>query len=256
MSYQKDGPISPPGVPFALTQVVDGDDLRDVYLGNTSVDDSDRKLFNFGVEYARDFDNGWRLEQGFRYQKFDWDYTGFYVSSGAMGSTDPLVAMLGSYQTEESSTFNIDTRFLGNVTTGSVDHKLLFGLDVRRHKYDNAGQFGTETFLVDWRDPDQGVAVPTARSGDRDDLTLTQIGVYAQDELSWDKWRATFGLRYDWAKQTGQSYDLVNSAPTGGPYDARRDDEALTGRIGLSYLMDSGLTPYVSYATSFEPESA
>lgn len=34
-SYTKDAPISPPGVPFALTELADGKDLRDLYVGHS-----------------------------------------------------------------------------------------------------------------------------------------------------------------------------------------------------------------------------
>jgi len=34
----------------------------------------------------------------------------------------------------------------------------------------------------------------------------------------------------------------------------RQQDTAFTGRLGLAYLFDSGITPYVSYSTSFLPQ--
>ena len=79
-SYIKDSPISPTGVPYGLTEIADGDDLRDLYTGQSQWDDSDRKMGNFGVELSHDLGNGWTLNQGFRYEKFDWDYTGTYIS--------------------------------------------------------------------------------------------------------------------------------------------------------------------------------
>ncbi|MCQ8811503.1 hypothetical protein NQU36_26185, partial [Escherichia coli] len=60
VSYQNDGPISPAGVPYALTRIADGEDLREFYAGYPDIDDSDRRQFNFGVEYRRDLENGWR----------------------------------------------------------------------------------------------------------------------------------------------------------------------------------------------------
>lgn len=34
----------------------------------------------------------------------------------------------------------------------------------------------------------------------------------------------------------------------------KRDDSAFTGNAALSYVFDSGFTPYVSYAESFQAE--
>ncbi|WP_101604697.1 TonB-dependent siderophore receptor [Bordetella trematum] len=56
---------------------------------------------------------------------------------------------------------------------------------------------------------------------------------------------ATLGLRHDW------SHDDSRLRTTG--LSTRYSDEATTGRAGAVYLFDSGLAPYVSYATSFEP---
>ena len=55
-SYTRDAPISPTGVPYALTEIADGDDLRDLYTGQSDWDDSDRKMGNFGVEISHDYE--------------------------------------------------------------------------------------------------------------------------------------------------------------------------------------------------------
>src|SRR5690606_28680724 len=66
----------------------------------------------------------------------------------------------------------------------------------------------------------------------------TQTGIYIQDQLAMGPWRAVLGLRQDW---------LV--AERAGAPDEK--EEATTGRAALMYNFDFGLTPYVSYATSF-----
>lgn len=250
LSYQKDSPISPAGVPYALTQIANGDDLREFYAGYPDETDSDRRMFNLGVEYGHDLDNGWRLEQSFRYQKFDWDYNIF--TSNALSADGTLIDLNQTIQTEDSSTLNVDTRLLGEVTTGAATHKLLFGVDVIRNRLDN-----TTHFLypqdIDWRNPDRDIAVV----GDewyvkRENLTIQQVGLYAQDEIAWNNWRASVGLRHSWVKQTGR----VDSAFLGTPSssDAYQKDDATTGRASLSYVFNDNLAPYVSYSTSFDPE--
>ncbi|MDS9469145.1 TonB-dependent siderophore receptor [Paracoccus sp. MBLB3053] len=245
LSYQKDAPISPPGVPYGLTEIADADDVRDLYAGYPDADESDRRMLNLGVEYKRELDNGWRLEQGFRYQKFDWDYVGFYAS----GLTGDLISVGSTYQDEESDTVQVDTRLVGEAVTGAFSHKLLFGLDISRWSGRNATDFGTAPSL-NWRDPDYNVSVPKSPwYSSIQDLTLEQIGVYAQDEIALGNWRGTFALRHDWAEQSGSSWN--NFA---GTTDPLQEDEATTGRAGLSYVFENGVAPYVSYATSFEPE--
>ncbi|MTH77135.1 TonB-dependent siderophore receptor [Paracoccus aestuariivivens] len=259
LSYQKDSPISPAGVPYGLTQDVDAEDARDFYAGYPDADDSDRKMLNLGVEYKRELDNGWRLEQGFRYQKFDWKYTGFFSGHSY---ADGIVYPGAIYQDESSNTVHVDTRLLGEATTGAVTHKLVFGVDISRWSADNTTEFNYSSSLPDYWgtvpplnffDPDYSVSFPRS-AGYRDvqDLTIEQTGIYAQDEISWNNWRATLVLRHDWAEQTGSAVSNFVGFET--VTDAGQKDEATTGRVGVSYLFANGVAPYVSYATSFEPE--
>ncbi|THV12502.1 TonB-dependent siderophore receptor [Rhizobium rhizophilum] len=237
-SYQKDSPITPAGIPFALTGKGNDDRLRDLYIGDPSVDESDRRMSNIGYELHHEFDNGWAIDQSARYQKFDWDYAGFYVSSLTAPSTVNRGVI---FQDEDTWTANLDTRFSGEVETGAIDHKLLFGIDLRKYGDNTTSQFATSSAL-DINSPTPAiVGAPWYTS--TNDLKLGQVGIYAQDELSFDQWRATVGLRHDWTDQHG----------TSGATIIDQQDSATTGNVGLSYLFDSGFAPYVSYATSFDP---
>lgn len=53
------------------------------------------------------------------------------------------------------------------------------------------------------------------------------------------------GGRYDWA-------NVVNKEPIQDTRFASKD-QAFTGRAGLVYLFDSGVSPFVSYSESFLP---
>ena len=81
----------------------------------------------------------------------------------------------------------------------------------------------------------------------RDDR-LSQAGVYVQDQIKLDRWTLTVSGRQDWAS-TGFTSKAI--FPPLGPMIAQ--DCAQTGRVGLNYLFDVGLSPYVSYSTSFTP---
>lgn len=256
-SYQKDSPITPPGIPFWVTELGDDESLREFYAGYPSADDSDRKMTNIGLEIRREFDNGWQLTQGFRYQKIDWTYLGFDVSRdqgfgpenfGNNPSPD-IIDMNSIDQKEDASTINLDTRLSGEATTGSVSHRLLFGLDVRQWDGYARTQFITAP-AINWRNPDYDVPVvgDVTYTGVKD-LLQTQIGIYAQDEISVGNWRGSVALRHDWSKQTGTSVDTFNGAT-----DPYRKDEATTGRVGLSYVINDEISPYISYATSFLPQ--
>lgn len=244
-SYLKDSPISPTGVPYELTRIGEGDRLRDLYTGNPNWDDSDRKMANFGVEVSHELENGWTLSQGFRYEKLDWTYTNTYVS----GLTGDEIAQGYTRQSEDTSGINLDTRLSGEVMTGSVTHQLLFGLDIRKYDADNETNFLSGPGL-NWRNPVYSNQLPTTPwYVATNDLTLEQIGIYAQDEITAGNWRGSLALRHDRAEQSRTSYNSV-----AGVTDADQVDRATTGRAGLSYVFANGVMPYASYATSFDPQ--
>ncbi|MNF80327.1 Ferrichrome-iron receptor precursor [compost metagenome] len=77
------------------------------------------------------------------------------------------------------------------------------------------------------------------------DNTLRQTGLYLQDQIKLDKWILTIGGRQDWAEISNK--DLLAST-----HESKRDSQ-FTGRVGLTYVTDFGLAPYVSYSESFLP---
>jgi len=75
---------------------------------------------------------------------------------------------------------------------------------------------------------------------------VSQLGVYVQDQLSWQNWRLTLGLRHDRAR-TSQSGEADWNTPV-------QNDRATSKRFGLLYVLPNGFAPYISYAESFEPQ--
>ncbi|MGR3795368.1 TonB-dependent siderophore receptor [Vannielia sp. SX4] len=246
-SYTEDAPVSPPGVPFALTGQGNDEYLRELYTGEEDWDDHDRNIFNLGYELSHELDNGWTFSQGFRYEKFDWEYYGHYVSGTANGDTE--ITRGANYQLENTTGLSLDSRFAGEVVTGNVTHKLLFGLDLRKYDAETTTEFYYGTNL-NWQDPVYG-GVPTGAAWytSTPEVTQTQIGLYAQDEIIAGPWRGSLALRYDWSKQEGTTYTNFAGA---GVID--QEDEALSGRAGLGYEIAPGTLVYANYSTSFDPE--
>jgi iron complex outermembrane receptor protein len=246
-SWQKDDPITPAGVPFDLTLTEQGKDLRDFYAGDPNDDRSDRETLNLGFELRHEFSNDWALDAGFRYQKFDWDYTGFYVDN-AVPDGDTITRG-GINQVEDSTTLNLDTRITGSAQTGAVTHDLLVGVDLRHYDIEDSTEFMFADPISFDNPVYNGANLTAPWFIQSNDLELEQMGIYAQDEMSLGNWRGSLALRHDWAEQSGTTFTNFAGA---SPVD--QSDEATTYRLGLSYVTDQGVAPYLSYATSFDPE--
>ncbi len=246
-SWLKDSPITPAGVPYELTRSEDDHDLRDFYAGDPSDDESDREMTNLGFELSHALSDSWTVGANFRYQKFDWDYTGFYVSG--LDADGDTISRGANTTSEDSYTRNLDLYLNGRFDIGAASHDLLLGLDARRYGVESETGFLTAD-SISYSDPSyDGASLGTPWYVSADDLTLEQVGIYVQDEISLGNWRAGAALRHDWTQQTGSTY--TNFA---GTSKVDQEDEATTGRIGLSYLFANGVAPYLSYSTSFDPE--
>ncbi len=154
---------------------------------------------------------------------------------------------------EKLQNFAVDTQLQSKFATGSVDHTLLTGVDYMRMRNDINSWFGwagsvapSDIYNLDRSDFDFG-SHPGPGAAYRVLNKQEQTGLYAQDQMQWDKVLVTLGGRYDWAKQ-----DSLNRVS--GVLDSR-DDRQFTWRGGVNYLFDNGVTPYFSYSESFEPNS-
>lgn len=160
------------------------------------------------------------------------------------------VARTYNYVKASAKNLALDNQLQADFTTGPLRHKVLVGLDHFNLKASTDYRF---TFIdsIDAYSPVYGAAVLPFNSLPsfilRDDKQ-SQTGLYLQDQIRLDRWTLSLTGRQDWASTEFISLALF---PVAGTYS--RDDSARTGRVGLNYLFDFGLSPYASYSTSFTP---
>ncbi|MCG7201775.1 TonB-dependent receptor, partial [Marinobacter pelagius] len=139
----------------------------------------------------------------------------------------------------------VDNRLDGNVTTGIFDHEILVGLDYKYYQLDSVQASSTAT-PISVTDPVYGTPQPANSVYLDQTLTQQQLGLYAQDQIRFgDGFIATFNGRYDYVHT-----DLDDHL---GSVSYTSDDNAVSGRAGLAYEFDNGITPYVSASTFFNP---
>lgn len=164
---------------------------------------------------------------------------------------------------QQTKVFNSDTHLTGTFSTGPIHHKVTGGYDHTTYQLEVNRTGGLVTNLgptygnifgpgFDIYNPSYGqvpayldfaTGMPTfdpMRSPEPDE-TQTQNGIYIQDQIRVGSWIAVLGLRHDWLR-----VEYEGSPDT--------HESATTGRAGLMYEFDFGLTPYVSYTESFTPQ--
>lgn len=167
-------------------------------------------------------------------------------------ATVPVDSSLYRYKSESQSrakTFNQDTNLEANFGTGVVQHRVLGGLDYAHFESDrsNIDAFGytAPNLVFNVYDPQYGAttwlpALTPCPNGCAEAQTLTQTGIYIQDQMRLGNWIGVVGARKDWVENGVAGSD-------------KQKDDAITYRAGLMYEFNFGLTPYASYAESFVP---
>ncbi|WOI57986.1 TonB-dependent siderophore receptor [Palleronia sp. LCG004] len=169
---------------------------------------------------------------------YPFGYSGFALTPQDDAGTLSLVAFEHDTLVRTAQT---DLRYYGTVYTGDVQHDLLVGLDARYYGIDEMQASGSgTTSVVGSVDP----GTPTLGAPYQDSTTRQrQVGLYLQDQLRFgDGFIATANLRHD----------RVETEQDGAAGFAREDSET-SYRVALAYETASGVTPYASYATFFNP---
>jgi iron complex outermembrane receptor protein len=214
---------------------------RDLNYGEPGYDLYDRQQLMIGYELEHDINGEWSVRQNARYAKVDLDEA--YVYSGGI-LTGSVLNRFAFGHNSDVGTISVDNQLEGHVTTGPLEHQLLFGADYKYYSIDERQGFASVAGL-DVLDPVYGAAVPPLFYYRDNVITMHQAGFYAQDQVRIEDWILTLNGRYD---QVWTSVDNDLSATS-----TSREEGNFSGRAGLGYQLENGMTPYVSYATSFNP---
>lgn len=149
----------------------------------------------------------------------------------------------------------------GNAKTGSINHRILTGLDVGSKDYwadwSQVHVLDDSATAFDQNDPNYAAApangfpdfdrtLSAKERANRSNTTINQsyAGFYAQDELGFfeNRLRLTLAGRFTYVSQS--SYG-------GDPIEANR----FTPRVGLSYSVDKNTAVYALYDQAFTPQA-
>lgn len=218
-------------------------ELSKVWAGDVGFDGLKQTQYVAGYEAEHRFDEVFTLRQNLRYGHVDTDNQ---YTSGTLDVDGDTIqrSTFGVY--ESMRNFSVDTSLQSRFSTGPLQHTLITGIDHADLDGDIRYLFGAAP-SISLSNPDhhQTIARPSTLLVHQD-VSGTQTGVYAMDQVRWGDWRLSAGLRRDRAEQTQK--DLIAGTSSG------QTDKATTGSVGLLYMLTPELAPYVSYATSFSPQ--
>lgn len=227
----------------------------DLYLSDPQYNRFDHEQQMIGYQFEHRIDGTWTVRQNLRAAHLDLDYRqlnpGTFVTRNAADPRDPAnfrwLSRSPFGSKESISSFTVDNQAQAELRSGDWQHQIVFGLDYQRTRVDQVSRSGGTAPVLDTAAPVYGGGGIELAAPYFDGIsTLTQTGLYVQDQIKWrDRWVFNLGGRYD------DSKGKLRDRPSGMNFDI--DDSKFTGRAGVVYLMDGGWAPYASYTQSFLP---
>lgn len=215
----------------------------DVVPGEPNFDKFEQEQFSIGYDFAHRFDDAWEFRQRARYFYVDVDY-----QAVVMDFLEPDNVTLQRYVWSSPDTLHqvaVDNQLESRFEMGPTFHVMLFGLDYSRSS-DEVKYHNGPADPLNLQNPVYSGDAVLPPPYQHTEQVLQQAGVYVQDQITlFDNWIFTLGGRYSYVDQ--KTEDLL----AGGTEN--KNDDAFTGRVGLTYLFDNGLAPYVSYTEGFVP---
>lgn len=240
--------------PFDRGLIAIGDDVADIpfdrILGEPD-DISEIEQIGAGYTLEHRFNDTWRIRNAFRYLSSDtFDYR---ADSVELDEETGILTRNFRSNDDISRSYAAQTELIGNFATGSVEHTLLFGVDLYWLNSE-----GTQRRLPAGLTPDLNIfdplynliprpALSELTNVVRDDNQRTNtIGIFLQDQIDLaDNWHLLVGGRLDILDQEGED----NTADT----TSEQNVDAFSPRIGIVYQPIEPISLYASYSKSFQP---
>ncbi|WP_410735705.1 TonB-dependent siderophore receptor [Citrobacter koseri] len=218
----------------------------DFNVSDPDYDQSWREQTMVGYEFEHQFNDMMTFRQNARYASIKQKYRYLVYFNSKPEST--LLSRRAQHEERTTNEFGIDNQLEAQFATAQMNHTLLGGLDYKSSNDKQLLMRGSGSqYDMDWTHPVYGVNVDesTFSTASHEQQNLDQMGLYLQDQMSWNNWELLLSGRYDWTEV--RTTDYIDSEKT------QQNDNKFTWRTGLLYAFDFGLSPYISYSTSYEP---
>lgn len=215
----------------------------ETFVGEPGWDKYDQEKTEVTVFVDHKFTDNWKFVTTARYTESSTKTREHWTNIPSVPDADGNVGRTIFTADAATRIFNLDARVEGVFDLGITRHNLIVGVDRQDALWEQDNYFSGNGGTINVYDPqygnlNDGVITPT----DRPDNEIQQVGFYLADHIEIGKVVLSAGLRRDFAKNR----QLAVTGP-----NTTSDEQETTGRVGLMYRFDNGLSPYISYAEAF-----
>lgn len=239
-----------------------------INTGDPAYEVYDHKQKSVALLFRREFNEHLAFRSNVRFQNNKLSYRQIYV--GGFATTGTGLNINTDYSTiirggggadEDFDTLTMDNSLNAKFETAGIEHDILVGLDYLRITGENFQQFNTGQTAnpltsipnLNLYAPVYGRGIPSldlkllSSAYTNSYTTRDQTGIYIQDQVTVGRLHLIASGRWDWYDQ--RTLNKKNRALT------PLSQSAFTMRFGALYEFEFGLSPYVSYTESFEPQA-
>lgn len=227
---------------------------RDANLGEPSLSETESLVTRLGYQLDHRLNSNWSLKSELSTSFLDIPKNTGITPISNSGRADGLnndgrtVRRFLVENPSSLSTFVLNNNLIGKFNTGSIEHNLLFGVEVSREQTKDQLDF-RQISAIDIFNPVyqpetvSNFAIPFGNI----DTRKNSVGIYAQDQISLSQnIILVLGGRLDFAHQKYE--DLLSSAES-----FERSDTVFSPRLGVVIKPRENLSLYASYSQSFSP---
>jgi iron complex outermembrane recepter protein len=223
------------------------------FLGEPG-DERTTQEVNIGYRLEHRFNDNLTLRNAFRYTSQD---TADYRAQ-PLEVDEETGELTRNFRSNDDyrEAYLLQTDLVGEFATGSIEHTLLFGLELARQKSNGSQSRLPEglTPSINIFDPVYNV-IPRPALSELTDVVrdgkdkVDTLGIYLQDQIALsNNFKLLLGGRFDILDQ--DVFDRLSDTRT------LQYDEAFSPRIGVVYQPIEPISLYASYSRSFAPNSA
>ncbi|MDF5706213.1 MAG: TonB-dependent siderophore receptor [Nostoc sp. S4] len=218
----------------------------DRFFGEPSINQGTTTNYKFGYNLEHRFSQNWQLRQAFSTNIFKSDEIRVQIdelqADGRTATRD--IANFGGTTDED---YRLQTDVIGNFKTGTISHKLLFGVDLNRYTEVSDGFSNGPFASIDVFNPVYFVPITRPTTPYIVQNFTDTFGFYLQDQVTIaNNLKLLLGGRFDTVSILQK--DLVAQSATND------NNSAFTPRVGIVYQPTPPVSLYASYAESFVPQ--
>ena len=209
-------------------------------------------MWTLGYEFTHRFNDDWQFRQNSRYMQSRIQRNETWpgnLNNAGFGTT---VGMTAYDRYNKSITYSLDNQLEGRFETGALQHTWLLGASFDRTSFNQDWSAGAgqpvNVFEPNWT---REASAPFTVQDSQLDQQMT--GLYSQMQSRYENWIFLLGGRFDSVDSQYRNHRDANSPVSNAESDLDYTDRDFTWQTGVMYQFDNGLSPYVSYSTSFVP---